>query len=152
MHIHKTIAPFAGDTPTPDANRRALAIFLSRVFGAAPQLRRALDLAPLEDTEEWEVWSQVSREFYLVLSFRTGDSAAELVHMYRDQPVRSIINSLDALSEPDVDDAPLQSLIALNVCDYASAAALRVALNDLFLRITEMSPDGKAKLLRAALT
>ena len=147
MHLYNTIAPFAGDAPTPDANRRGLTLFLNRVFDEAPQLKRALDPAPLEGTDEWEVWSQVSRELYLALSFRTGDTTAELAHLYRAHPARSIINSLEALYEPDV---PLQRLIALSVCDYASAAALRVALNDLFLRITEMSPEGKAKLLLLA--
>ena len=152
MHLHKTIAPFAGDAPTPDTNRRALALFLNRVFDAAPQLKRALEPAPLQGTEEREIWDQASRDLCLVLSFRTGDAAAELVHMYRTRPVKTIINSLEALYEPDVNDAPLQRLITLNVGDYTSAAALRVALNDLFLRNTEVNPHGKAKLLRAALT
>ena len=46
----------------------------------------------------------------------------------------------------------MQRLISLNVCDYPNAAALSVALNDLYLRIPDMNPDGKARLLRAALT
>ena len=84
QHLYKTIAPFTGDAATPDKNRRALALFLNRIFVAAPQLKIALDPKPLEGTDDREVWDMASRELHLVLSFRTGDAAAELVHMYHE--------------------------------------------------------------------